>query len=51
MTKIEKREAVQGYLLGPLVDPALRGKYSNMHINAIYKDGYSNPRTVKLAYK
>ena len=47
----ERRKAMQKYLLGALVDPDLRGKYSNMHVNAIYKDGYANPRTVKLAYK
>jgi len=47
----ERREAMQKYLLGALVDPELRGKYSNMHVNAIYRDGYANPRTVKLAYK
>lgn len=41
----------QYYLLGGLRDTSVVGKYSNMHDYAIYSYGYSNPRTVKLAYK
>jgi len=44
-------QALQVYLLGALRDTSLVGKYSSMHINAIYRDGYNNPRAVKLAYK
>jgi len=44
-------QAMQVYLLGALRDTSLVGKYSSMHINAIYRDGYNNPRAVKLAYK
>lgn len=44
-------QAMQVYLLGALRDASLVGKYSSMHVNAIYKYGYNHPRTVKLAYK
>lgn len=42
---------MQRYLLGALRDPSIVGKYSSMHDNAMYSLGYSNPRTIKLAYK
>jgi RNA-dependent RNA polymerase len=41
---------VQQYLLGAIHDTANVGKYSNFHINAIYKLGYRNPETIRLAY-
>lgn len=50
-TEERKVSAMQGFLLGALRDTSLVGKYSAMHDNSIYKNGYGNPRTVKLAYK
>lgn len=47
----KKVAAMQVFLLGALRDTSLVGKYSSMHDNSIYKNGYANPRTVKLAYK
>jgi len=47
----ERTLVMQTYLLGALRDTSVVGKYSSMHDNAIYSLGYSNPRTVKLAYK
>ncbi|KAE9397715.1 hypothetical protein BT96DRAFT_940723 [Gymnopus androsaceus JB14] len=44
-------EELQEYLLGSLVDPSYVGEYSRFHENAVYKLGYSNPSTVKLAYQ
>ncbi|KAF9532775.1 RNA dependent RNA polymerase-domain-containing protein [Crepidotus variabilis] len=43
--------AMQTYLLGSLSDPALIGKYSNMHSVSEYINGYAHPRTVKLGHK
>ena len=48
---LERTLVMQTYLLGALRDTSVVGKYSSMHDNAIYSLGYSNPRTVKLAYK
>lgn len=50
-TEERKVSAMQVFLLGALRDTSLVGKYSSMHDNSIYKNGYANPRTVKLAYK
>ncbi|KAJ7145397.1 RNA dependent RNA polymerase-domain-containing protein [Mycena crocata] len=46
-----KATRLQKYLLGSLRDPSAVGQYSSYHDNAIITRGYSNPRTVKLAYK
>ncbi|KAJ7660062.1 RNA dependent RNA polymerase-domain-containing protein [Mycena rosella] len=42
---------LQRYLLGSLRDPSAVGQYSGYHDNATLKNGYDNPRTVKLAYQ
>lgn len=47
----ENISSMQTYLLGALRDPSIVGKYSAMHDNAVYKLGYANPRTIRLAYK
>ncbi|KAJ7275086.1 RNA dependent RNA polymerase-domain-containing protein [Mycena rebaudengoi] len=46
-----KAARLQKYLLGFLRDPSAVGHYSMFHDNAILTKGYSNPRTVKLAYQ
>ena len=42
--------AIQKYLLGPLQDPTLVGKYSIWWENMTYKNGYRHPDTHLLAY-
>ncbi|KAJ6631174.1 RNA dependent RNA polymerase-domain-containing protein [Mycena sp. CBHHK59/15] len=46
-----KAAHLQKYLLGALRDASVVGQYSSLHDNAIVKNGYDNPRTVKLAYQ
>ena len=42
--------ALQSYLLGPLRNTSLVGKYSKCWENSIYMNGYSHDETVRLAY-
>lgn len=41
---------LQKYLLGPLRDPSIVGRYSNMHDCATYMLGYRSAVAVRLAY-
>ncbi|KAH9939845.1 RNA dependent RNA polymerase-domain-containing protein [Amylocystis lapponica] len=41
---------VQKYMLGPLKDPSLVGRYSTWWENSTYVHGYRHPKTVFLAY-
>ncbi|KAF7332082.1 RNA-dependent RNA polymerase [Mycena kentingensis (nom. inval.)] len=46
----EKLREKQKYLLSAVRDIAVVGKYSNWHLNAIYKLGYQHDDTIRLAY-
>ncbi|KAF5390021.1 hypothetical protein D9757_003814 [Collybiopsis confluens] len=50
-TEVTLESGMQDYLLGSLRNPSLVGEYSRLHENAIYKNGYSDSKTINLAYK
>ncbi|KDQ60341.1 hypothetical protein JAAARDRAFT_126352, partial [Jaapia argillacea MUCL 33604] len=41
---------IQDFLLAPLTSASLVGKYSTFHSNAVYRLGYNDPSTVRLAH-